>query len=389
MVLESLRMAWRSLIASKLRAILTMLGVIIGVGSVIALISIGQAATESITSQVQALGANAIVVLPNSAAGVVLHPQDATWLREAVPQISADAPMLMGSVMSDYGTQTWQTSLIGTTPPSLGIQGRSLAEGRYLVSSDVAYYRQVAILGQTTSKQLFGNANPLHRTVMVNGMPLTVIGVLKQGGGAGFTSNPDDVILTPVSTAEEILHTTAVAAIITESRSSAVAPLAVGQIQAVMNRRFHNQNAASVVSESQILHTLSVVTGTLTAMLSGIAGISLLVGGIGIMNIMLVTVSERTREIGLRKAIGAKRRAIVLQFLIESAIISLIGGLVGTALGGGGSLLLTHLLHWQSGVTGGAVALALVFSFGVGIVFGIWPALRASRLDPIEALRYG
>ncbi len=388
MLRESLRMAWRSLVAGKLRAFLTMLGIIIGVGAVIALISIGQAATSSVTSQVQALGSNLITVSPIRSAGVVLYPQDAQWLTQVVPQISQDAPLLTGSVTALYGSKTWSTTLMGTTPPSLGIQGRKLAEGRYLIPSDVTFRRQVAVLGQTVVQNLFGGQNPVGKTIEANGTPLVVVGVLQPSGGS-FGANQDDVILTPVTTAEEIAGTTQISAIIAEAKSAAIAPLAVAQIEAVMNHRFDSQNAANVTSQDQILSTLSTITGTLTMMLGGIAGISLLVGGIGIMNIMLVTVTERTREIGLRKAIGAKRRAILLQFLVESSILSLIGGAIGALLGTAGASVLAGALGWHGGVNTGAVVLALVFSLAVGMVFGIWPAMRASRLDPIEALRQG
>ena len=387
MLRESLRMAWRSLAAGKLRAFLTMLGIIIGVGAVIALISIGQAATQSVTSQVQALGSNLITVSPIRSSGVTLYPQDVQWLQEVVPQISQAAPLLTGSVTALYGSKSYTTTVMGTTAPSLKIQGRTLSAGRYLIPSDVTYRRRVAVLGQTVVQNLFPSGqNPVGQTIEVNGTPLVVVGTLQAAGG-GFGANQDDVILTPVTTAEEIVGTTQISAIIAEAKSAAIAPLAVAQIQAVMNHRFQNQNAANVLSQDQILSTLSTITSTLTMMLGGIAGISLLVGGIGIMNIMLVTVTERTREIGLRKAIGAKRSAILLQFLVESSILSLIGGAIGAALGTGGASVLTHALGWQGGVNGSAVVLALVFSLAVGIAFGIWPAMRASRLDPIEALR--
>ena len=384
MLRESLRMALRSLIAGKLRAFLTMLGVIIGVGAVIALISIGQAATHTVTTQVQDLGSNLITASP--AQGVVLYTEDVQWLEHVVPQISKAAPLISGGVTALYQGKNWGTTLTGTTPPSLGIQGRKLAAGRYLIPSDITYRRPVAVLGQTVVQKLFPGVNPIGQMIDVNGTPLLVVGVQKAMGGS-LGANQDDEILTPVTTAEEILGTTQLSAVVAEAKTSALAPLAVAQIQAVMNRRFANPSAADVYSQNQILSALSTITGTLTLMLGGIAGISLLVGGIGIMNIMLVTVSERTREIGLRKAIGAKRRAILLQFLVESSILSLIGGAVGALLGAFGASLLSGALGWQGGVNGGAVALALVFSLTVGIVFGIWPALRASRLDPIEALR--
>ncbi len=389
MILESMRMAWRSLMMGKLRAFLTMLGIIIGVGAVIALISIGQAATGSVTSQIQALGSNLITVTPMRSAGAVLYyPQDVAWLKQVVPQISADAPLMTGQVTSDYGSQSYATTLMGTSPASLQIQGRKLAAGRYIIASDVTYRRAVAVIGPTVEQQLFGVTSGLGKTIYVNGTPLAVIGVLQSAGGS-FGANADDVILTPVTTAEEILGTNQVSSIIAEARSSGIAPLAVAQIEAVMDARFASQNAAVVVSQDQILSALSTITNTLTLMLGGIAGISLLVGGIGIMNIMLVTVAERTREIGLRKAIGARRGAILTQFLVESGILSLVGGAIGALLGGLGATLMARALGWSGGVATNSIVLALGFSLVVGIVFGMWPAMRASRLDPIEALRQG
>ena len=389
MILESMRMAWRSLMTGKLRAFLTMLGIIIGVGAVIALISIGQAATGSVTAQIQALGSNLITVTPMRSTGAILYyPQDVAWLKQVVPQISADAPLMTGQVTSDYGSQSYATTLMGTSPASLQIQGRRLAAGRYIVASDVTYRRAVAVIGQTVEQQLFGVRPGLGKTIYVNGAPLAVVGVLQSAGGS-FGANEDDVIITPVTTAEEILGTNQVSSIIAEARSARVAPLAVAQIEAVMDARFANQNAAAVVSQDQILSTLSTITSTLTLMLGGIAGISLLVGGIGIMNIMLVTVAERTREIGLRKAIGARRGAILTQFLVESAILSLVGGAIGALLGSLGATIMAKALGWSGGVATNSIILALGFSLVVGIVFGMWPAMRASRLDPIEALRQG
>ena len=389
MIFESMRMAWRSLMMGKLRAFLTMLGIIIGVGAVIALISIGQAATGSVTSQIQSLGSNLITITPLRSSGAVLYyPQDITWLKQMVPQISADAPLMTGQVTSDYGAQTYSTSLMGTTPDSLKIQGRTLAAGRYIIASDVTYRRDVAVVGQTVEQQLFGAGSAMGQTIYVNGTPLTVIGVLNTAGGS-FGANEDDVILTPITTAEEILGTNQITSVIAEARSANVAPLAVAQIEAVMDTRFANTNAAMVVSQDQILSTLSTITSTLTLMLGGIAGISLLVGGIGIMNIMLVTVAERTREIGLRKAIGARRGAILTQFLVESGILSLVGGAIGALLGSLGAKIMATALGWSGGVDSSSIILALGFSLVVGVVFGMWPAMRASRLDPIEALRQG
>ncbi|MHB1505114.1 MAG: ABC transporter permease [Sulfobacillus sp.] len=383
-VVESLRMAWRALRGNRMRAGLTMLGIIIGVAAVIALITAGQAATSSVTSSIQALGSNLISVSPVRSSGTVLYAQDASWLLQVVPQIKADAPLIEASVTAAYQSTSWSTVVIGTTPAALTIEGRTLAAGRFISSQDVSASRNVAVLGQTVAQNLFPARNPLGQTISVNGNPFTVIGVLQATGGA-FGANADNVIIVPINAAEWVAGTTELTGIEAEARSAAIAPLAVAQITAVLNHRFASTNAATVTSQDQILSTLSTITGTLTLMLGGIAGISLLVGGVGIMNIMLVTVSERTREIGLRKAMGASRRAILTQFLIESSLLSLAGGMIGVLVGVSLSLLLTHLLGAGS-VPISAVLLALGFSLVVGIVFGIWPAANASRLDPVQAL---
>ena len=377
-------MAWRALRGNRMRAALTMLGIIIGVAAVIALITAGQAATSSVTSSIQALGSNLISVSPVRTSGTVLYPQDASWLLQVVPQIKADAPLIEASVTAAYQSSSWSTVVIGTTPAALTIEGRTLAAGRFISSQDVSASRNVAVLGQTVAQNLFPARNPLRQTISVNGNPFTVIGVLQATGGA-FGANADNVIIVPINAAEWVAGTTELTGIEAEARSAAIAPLAVAQITAVLNHRFASTNAATVISQDQILSTLSTITGTLTLMLGGIAGISLLVGGVGIMNIMLVTVSERTREIGLRKAMGASRRAILTQFLIESSLLSLAGGMIGVLVGVSLSLLLTHLLGAGS-VPISAVLLALGFSLVVGSVFGIWPAANASRLDPVQAL---
>ncbi len=385
---DSLRIAVRALVLQRLRTMLAMLGVIIGITAVIALLSVGTAASDSVTSKVSGLGARVIDLTPMGQSGVTLDAADASWLLRRVREISAAAPIISGSVTSYQGGKTWSTTLIGTTPGALAIEGRSVAIGRDFTRSETANDASVAVIGSTTAKKLFSGSDPIGRQITVDGVPLTIVGEMQtEGTSQGFGQDPDDEIVVPISLAQDIIGTSDLSMIVASARSASYVPLAVGHLEAVLDTRFGTTDAANVQSAAALGSTLSSITSILTLLLAGIAGISLLVGGIGIMNIMLVTVAERTREIGLRKAIGAKNRDISLQFLLEACLLSVTGGLIGAGAGIGGGILIERAFGWSPLIDWQGVTIALAFSVAVGILFGLWPALRASALDPVEALR--
>ncbi len=385
---DSLRIAVRALVLQRLRTMLAMLGVIIGITAVIALLSVGTAASDSVTSKVSGLGAQVIDITPMGQSGVTLDTEDVGWLLRRVREISAAAPIISGSVTSYQGGKTWSTTLIGTTPGALAIEGRSVAIGRDFTRSEAANDASVAVIGSTTAKELFSGSDPIGRQITVDGVPLTIVGEMQtEGTSQGFGQDPDDEIVVPIALAQDIVGTSDLSMIVASARSASYVPLAVGHLEAVLDTRFGTTDAANVQSAAALGSTLSSITSILTLLLAGIAGISLLVGGIGIMNIMLVTVAERTREIGLRKAIGAKNRDISLQFLLEACLLSVTGGLIGAGAGIGGGILIERAFGWSPLIDWQGVTIALAFSVAVGILFGLWPALRASALDPVEALR--
>ncbi len=389
---ELLRLALSRLRTSRLRAALTMLGVVIGVASVVALVGVGQGTTSNITSRLASLGTNLLTISPTG--GSSEHPlslDDADAIAK-VPGVAAVAPELQTSVTVAVGTQSTTTSLIGTSADYAQVRAYDVWQGSFLTDASVETGLRVAVLGATTASDLNLDATAIGSTIQVNGLPFQVMGILQPKGGSGF-ANPDDEVLVPIAA----VHKYFIAG--DDVRTIGVSVASDDQMTDVTNAitallRDRHQLAAtdsadfSVFNQTQLLDAASSISATLTLLLGGIASISLIVGGIGIMNIMLVSVRERTREIGIRKAVGARGRDILAQFLIEALTLSLLGGLIGIVLGLAVSALIGQLAGWGFQFSISTVAAAVLFSLAVGVVFGVWPARQAARLDPINALRY-
>lgn len=416
-ILESLRLAFRALAANKLRAALTMLGIIIGVGAVITLMSAGEGVTAYIEDRFQSIGSNLLFVIPGSqeqfrsggpggpaapSAVAELTNGDVQALRDSTraPDVASISSQLLRSGAVTTGKREAFTQVSGVDPEFSRVRNWYPVVGEFIDEEDMISRSRVAVLGQTVVDNLFpDNPYPLDQTLRISGISFRVIGVLEEKGGSDF-GNQDDIVLVPLSTAQTRLFPSRsgsgerlVSAIFVEAASEEEMDAASDQVASILRDRhgidFRDEDDFSVVSQSDILSIFGEITGVLTIFLGAIAGISLLVGGIGIMNIMLVSVTERTREIGLRKAVGARRRDILLQFLLEAVTLSIVGGLVGIALGVGGAQLISALIDdFRAVVSLQAVALATSFSAAVGLFFGIYPARRASRLNPIDALRY-
>ena len=410
-LLESVRMALRSLAANKLRAGLTMLGIIIGTGAVIALLSVGEGARAAITSEIQSIGSNLIFVFPGSLeqstgysqnyAPLTLEDAHALADPALAPSVGAVAPLIDRSFPVTAGSDAVQVEVIGTTPDFEFVRNYPVDYGVFISDADIAAEARVAVLGAATARKLLGDESlALGETVRINRIPFTVVGVLVAKGGQGFAGgSADDVVIVPITTALRRLVSGRQAA--TTGRAvdyitvSAIdedsIDAAIEEISWVLRDRHgieYQEDEFTVTSQQDILGVFDQITNVLTIFLGAIAGISLLVGGIGIMNIMLVSVTERTREIGIRKAVGARRGDILVQFLIESIVMSVIGGIVGIAFGWGISLAVNSTGQFTTVVTPQSVLLAVSFSMAVGLFFGIYPASRAANLNPIEALHY-
>ncbi|MEA3339879.1 MAG: ABC transporter permease [Chloroflexota bacterium] len=413
-ILESVRLAFRALTANKLRAALTMLGIIIGVGAVITLMSAGEGVSVYIEGQFQGMGSNLLFVLPGSAeetgsgppgmmsSSAELTNGDVEALRDPLraPAVVAISPEKIRSTVVATGRRDTVTQVLGVTPDFAGVRNWVPEVGLFIDQDDMSGRARVAILGRTVVEDLFpDNPYPLEQTVKINNIPFRVIGILEEKGGSQM-GDEDNTVLVPLTTAQTRLFPSRsstgeykVSLIIIEALDEDSIEAATEQASAILRERhgidFSDEDDFSIISQADIISVFGQITGVLTTFLGAIAGISLLVGGIGIMNIMLVSVTERTREIGLRKAVGARRRDILWQFLIEAVMLSLIGGLLGIGMGALGAQIITALIDdFSSVVTPQAVVLATTFSAAVGLFFGIYPARRASLLNPIDALRY-
>jgi len=395
-LVESFRIALRALFANKARSFLTMLGVIIGVSAVILLVSIGSGVQQSITSQIEGLGSNLLFVIPGKmeqgggpgaggAGGLTksFTLQDAQLLNSRLQGVSAVVPVVAGSGTAKFENRTQRGTIQAGTEQITQVMSTKIAEGRSYRKSEVDAAARVAVIGWNQSQTLFQGAHPIGKTISINGLRFTVIGVFEKQGG-GFGGSQDNLISMPVTTAQKLAGTGNVAEILIKVTNADQIDLVRAQITRLFKPRFKDQ--FTIFSQAQTLTLLSSLLGTLTVMLAGIAGISLVVGGIGIMNIMLVSVTERTREIGIRKAVGARTYDILSQFVIEAVMLSVLGGIIGIIIGAGGAAVLKSVVPTQ--VTWWSVAVAFFFAAAVGVFFGAYPAYRASKLDPIEALRY-
>ncbi len=406
--LASLRLALRALAANTLRSILTMLGIIIGVAAVITMIAVGAGATQRVQEQMKGLGSNIMLVIPGgvTAGGVRLGAQtgqglteeDALAIAREVPEVQVAAPSSRTGAQVVAGNTNWSTSILGTTNDYLEAREWPLAGGRSFDGADLQGSAKVAIVGQTVARELFGEADPLEQVIRVKKIPVTIVGLLTKKGQNSMGQDQDDVVIVPISTFRNRIQggtggkLKRIGSISVKVREGQDMKVAEESIKALLRQRFKVQPGAedpfSIRNLTEILQAQEESSRIMTLLLAAVAGISLVIGGIGIMNIMLVSVTERTREIGLRMAVGARGRDILAQFLIEAVTLSLIGGAIGVALGAVATWAVGQFAQWQVSMSVGSILLAVGFSAFVGVFFGFYPARRASRLLPIQALRY-
>ncbi|MDN5286377.1 MAG: macB 2 [Mucilaginibacter sp.] len=403
-ILNLIRIAFKALQRNKLRAFLTMLGIIIGVAAVIAMVAIGQGSKQSIHDQLSSMGSNMITVLPSSnlTGGVriagssfqTLTDKDIVALKREAQYVTEISPSITAKGQAINGALNWPTSMQGVSPDYLDIRVLTLKDGIAFTQQDVLTSAKVCLIGQTVIDNLFPNGeNPIGKVIRFNKIPFQVIGILNPKGQNAFGQDQDDILLAPYTTVQKrILATIYYQNIYASAASEAVTDAATTEMTSILREshrlRDNEDNDFTVRTQAELINTLSSTSGLLTVLLTVIAGISLVIGGIGIMNIMYVSVTERTREIGLRMAIGARGKDIMLQFLMEAILISITGGIIGVILGIVSSNLVTLTLSWPTIVSESSVVLSFIVCAVTGIFFGYYPAQKASRLDPIEALRY-
>ena len=400
---EIISVALGALRANKLRSLLTMLGIVIGVAAVIAVVALGAGAQSAVKDRITSLGTTLLTVMPGQQRGmgvafdqsVKLTMDDAKAIEEKTTTLNAVQPEINSRVQVQYLNQNASTSAVGTSANYLEVRKYELEAGRMFTSQEDEGRQRLIVLGQTVVTNL-GIRSPdaiIGETVRLKGLQFTVIGVLKSKGQSSPFGDPDDQVLIPITTGRfRVFGTDRLRSISVLAQSEDRIPDAMADVQRVLRREHRLVSGKAddfqIRSQADFLNTLGETTAVFTYLLSGIAAVSLLVGGIGIMNIMLVSVTERTREIGIRKALGATSANILLQFLIEAVVLCLLGGLIGAAVGSGGAIAMSAFAQWNTQISASSIVMAFVFSAVVGVLFGVWPARRAASLDPIVALRY-
>ena len=407
-LLATLRVALAALRRNKLRSSLTMLGIIIGVAAVIAMVGVGSGAQARVEDQIKSLGSNLIIVLSGNFTGAgarmgtgsqpSISEDDAYALQREVATVEASAPQLRGSGQVVFGNSNWQSAVLGISPEYFVARNWQVVSGRPIEQSDVDASAKVVLLGQTVARSLFGEADPVGETVRVRRVPHVVIGVLDRKGQSMVGQDQDDVVLIPISTARkrvlggQQVKSRSVQSITVKVRDGEDVAAAEQEMRDLLRQRHrlqpNQEDDFFLRNLAEVLAAQEASSRVLALLLAAIASVSLVVGGIGIMNIMLVSVTERTREIGLRMAVGARGRDILLQFLVEAVTLALIGGLVGIALGVAASLAVGQFAGWRTEIQPAAIALAFGFAGAIGVFFGFYPAQKASRLAPIDALRH-
>ncbi len=403
MLYESMRMAWGAICSNRLRSLLTMLGIIIGVAAVIAMVSIGMGVRKSINDSIGKLGGNLLIIMPGAtnrggvqtAAGtaITLTYADAEAIKKQVKHIKCVSPIVSNSCQIVYENKNWVSNVYGVTPDYMEIQSLSVRGGSFITENDLMKRNRVAVIGKTVAKKLFSLENPVGKNVRVANSPYRVIGVLKSKGKSNMGQNLDDVVIIPLTTAQErMLGITNVQSIDVQVDEQSKINRVQSDIKRLLRQRHKiigtDEDDFTVENMASIIEAMAKTTSIITLFLGSIAGISLLVGGIGIMNIMTVSVTERTREIGIRKALGATFFNIMVQFLIESVVISVTGGIIGIVIGYFIASLISIVGEFSIVITIPVILIAFLFSVGVGLFFGVYPAKKAAKLDPIEALRY-
>ncbi len=405
--LETIKSAMDSLIERRTRSLLTMLGILIGIAAVILTVGLGEGAQNKVTNAISSLGSNLLIVTPGSvttggvrgglgsSSSLTLADANALGSKVDCPDIAAVAPVVQKGLVLTAGSANWTAPVQGTTPSFLSIRDRQVTSGNAFTQNDVTTHADVAIVGSTVAQNLFGFSSPVGQTMNLAGVPFTIVGELNTAGASAST-NQDNLVLIPVTTAEDLFGSTgpyanSVSTIYISANSSASMGAAYQEANSLLLERHAITNPASadftITPQTSLLTTATSVSKTLTVLLVGIAAIALLVGGIGVMNIMLVSVTERIREIGLRKALGATPGVILRQFLIEATVLGILGGIFGVAIGVIGAIVLPHFVAQPIAISSLAIVGSVVVAAGIGLIFGVYPASRAARLSPIDALR--